>query len=421
MWNRAPGAVEDLRSLGVELGAQLDVVIAQARIERRFENDPDSPVAIITWDNWKWGFPADATPARRAAAELLDRWTGLAHRLLEAAAPETVADFDQHISVLEAPVDLSSSADGPGAADAGGAADRVRASLAAQMHLLDGILGEETMDELWLVPDTNALLMNPALEEWEGDEPATIVIVPQVMRELDRHKLHHPNPDIQDRARKLVRRFEEFSRRGDTLEEAVPLSGRLTYRDEVVDADMRTTLPWLRADNADDRILASVLELRWHHPHRSITLVTEDQLLRGKARRARVETDRAPKPVRAAEGKRPNRGRQRPIVKVKNAWVTQQWPPSRPRSMAPLNILVVELVNLGERSAVDATGTLYYHPHSNDTRMTLQSFQMPALEAGGRWQLEHTLSLPPPGIVNAESASIDGVCHDTDGDEYPLG
>jgi hypothetical protein len=45
-------------------------------------------------------------------------------------------------------------------------------------------------------------LTNPALEEWEGDLPATIVIVPQVMRELDRHKLHHPKPDLQEKARK---------------------------------------------------------------------------------------------------------------------------------------------------------------------------------------------------------------------------
>jgi PIN domain len=420
-WMRSPGAVEDLRVLAGELGGQLDAVIAEARIERRFEDDPHSPVQIVGWDNWKWGFPDETTPARRAAATLLDRWTELAHRLLAAAAPETVADFDQHISVLEAPVDLSSAADGPGVADAESAAARVRASLAAQVNLLDAILGEDADDVLWLVPDTSALLTNPALEEWEGQEPATIVIVPQVMRELDRHKLHHPNPDIQDRARKLVRRFEEFSRRGHTLEEAVPLAGKLTYRDEIVDANMTTTLPWLRADNADDQILASVLELGWHHPHRSITLVTEDQLLRGKARRARVATDRAPKQVGDGPRTRPRRGRQRPIIKVKNAWVAQRWPPPRPRSMPPLNILVVELVNVGERSAVDGTGTLYFHPHTNDTRMTLQTFQMPALEARGTWRLDHTLSLPPAGVVNAQSASIDGTCHDTDGNEYPLG
>jgi PIN domain len=420
-WTRAPGAVEDLRSLAVDLPTQLDAVIAQARIERRFEEDPASPVRIVTWDLWKWGFPADATPARRAAGRLLDRWVELARRLLAAAAPETVADFDEHVSVLQAPVDLSSSADGPGAADSAVATARVQAGLAAQLELLEGVLGTDAGEALWLVPDTNALLTNPALEEWEGDLPATIVIVPQVMRELDRHKLHHPKPELQEKARKLIRLFEEYSRRGDTLEEAVPVTGKLTYRDVVIDADMRTTLPWLRPDNADDQILASVLELRWHHPHRSITLVTEDQVLRNKARRARVSTDRAPKPGRAQEGVRPGRGRQRPIVKVKNAWVEQRWPPGRARSMPPLNILVIELVNIGERSAVDATGTAYFHPHSNDTRMTLQTFQMPALEAGGTWHLEHTLSLPPAGIVNAQSASIEGTCHDIEGNECPLG
>jgi PIN domain len=420
-WNRAPGAVEDLRVLAEELGGQLDAVISQARIERRFEDDANSAVRMVAWDVWKWSFPAEATPARRAAAQLLDRWVDLARRLLAAAAPETVADFDEHISVLRAPVDLSSSADGPGAAESAAAAAHIQAGLAEQVQLLEGVLDVENAAELWLVPDTNALLMNPALEEWDGDEPATIVIVPQVMRELDRHKLHHSNADVREKARKLIRRFDEYSRRGDTLEESVPLAGKLTYRDVVVDPDMCTTVPWLRADNADDQILASVLELRWHHPHRSITLVTEDQLLRGKARRARIATDRAPRPAHEEEQSRPARGRQRPILKVKNAWVEQRWPPQRPRSMPPLNILIVELVNIGEGSAADGTGTLYFHPYGNGTRMTLQSFHMPAVEGRGTWRLEHTLSMTPPGVVNAQNASIEGACHDIDGNEYPLG
>lgn len=419
-WKRAPGAVEDLRSLADELGAQLDEVIEQAQIERRFVDDPASSVRMITWDQWKWGFPAESMPARRAAAQSLDRWEELARRLLEAAAPGVVDDFDEHRDVLRAPVDLSSSAKGPGTADRAAAGAHVRSALAAQMQLLEAVLGSDVAAELWLIPDTNALLVSPALEEWEGDTPATIVIVPQVMRELDKHKLHHPNPEIQKRAQKLIRRFEEYSRRGDTLEQAVPLVGKLTYRDVVVDADMGSTLPWLRADNADDRILASVLELRWYHPHRSITLVTEDQILRNKARRARVPTDRAPKSTHADDGVRTGRGRRRPIVRVKNVWVEPRRPSSRPRSMPPLDILVIELVNLGDVSALDTTGTAYFHPHGDDMRTPLQTFQMPALEPHGTWRLESVLALPPPGVVNAQSASIEGVSHDPDGNQHPF-
>jgi hypothetical protein len=421
VWNRVPGAAAELHGLAVELADQLELVLTQAQVRERFRNDPSSSVVVISADPWEWVFPAESTPSRLAAARLLDRWLGLGRRLLSAAAPETVADFDRQEGVLRSPVDLSSTARGPEAPHSQGAAERVRAALAAQVRLTEMVVGEhQAAGELWLVPDTNALLTNPALEEWEGEEPATIVIVPQVMREVDRHKLHHPNPNVQAKATQLVRRFEEYGRRGDTLEEAVPLSGTLRYRDVAVDADVRASLPWLRPDNPDDQILASVLELRWHNPNRPVTLVTEDRNLRNKARHARIPTDRAPKPSREADANRSST-RQRPIVKVKSVRVEQRWPPQRPRSLPPLYVLAIELVNVGERSAIDATGTASFHPSGDAARAPLGAFQMPALEPRGTWMLEYTLGLPPPTVVTATSASIEGICQDTDGNEYPLG
>jgi hypothetical protein len=422
-WKRVAGAAAELRVLADELSERLNLVLAQAGVRERFRNDPSSPVVVITGDPWAWVFTPESLPVRQSATQLLDRWEELGRRVLSAIAPETVDDFARHEPVLRAPLDLSDGADGPGAPEPAGAAQYVREALAAQVGVMDRVLGADVAAEmLWLVPDTNSLLKTPALELWEGDQPVTIVIVPQVMRELDGHKLHHRNPDVRAKAQELIRRFDGYGRRGDTFD-GVTIVGSLTYRELAVDADVHTSLSWLRPEHADDQLLASVLELRWQNPRVAVTLVTEDRNLRNKARLAQIATDRAPTPTVPSQ-QRPasTRAGQRPIVRVKSVRVAQRRPASPlGESQRPLNILVVDLVNVGERSAFDAVGMAQFHPWGDGGRTPLGSFQMPALEAGGTWTVEFTLALPPPGTVTALSVTIEGTCHDVEGSEHPLG
>jgi hypothetical protein len=46
--------------------------------------------------------------------------------------------------------------------------------------------------------------------------------------------------------------------------------------------------PWLRERHADDELLASTLELRWHNLNAAVTLLTRDRNLQNRARQARV-------------------------------------------------------------------------------------------------------------------------------------
>jgi hypothetical protein len=59
------------------------------------------------------------------------------------------------------------------------------------------------------------------------------------------------------KAELLIRQFEEFARRGDTIG-GVTIRGRLSYREEGVDVDPDPD-DHLVVGNDDDRILANVL------------------------------------------------------------------------------------------------------------------------------------------------------------------
>lgn len=112
----------------------------------------------------------------------------------------------------------------------------------------------------------------------------TVVLVPQVLRELDSLKMR---PGVGEKAAGVIRRIKEYARRGDTFS-GVPLAPRLRLREVAVDADMTTTLSWLRAQHGDDELLASVLELRWTDLSSVVAIATRDRNLQNKARMARV-------------------------------------------------------------------------------------------------------------------------------------
>lgn len=149
------------------------------------------------------------------------------------------------------------------------------------------------MTNLLLVPDTNALYANPALEQWDTGQRATLVLLPQVVHELDRHKTHHPSEEVRRKASSMINRFEEFARRGDTFD-GVPLAGVLGFREVSLEPDPGEAPAWLRLEVDDDRLLAAALELQWRNPTSGVVLITRDRNLRNKARQARLATDVPP-------------------------------------------------------------------------------------------------------------------------------
>ena len=160
----------------------------------------------------------------------------------------------------------------------------------------DGTVGRHVY-----VPDTNALLYQPQLEDWEfdGSPDFVVVLMPTVLSELDQLKVNHRNEDVRRKAEGLIRRIKGYRARG-RLADGVPLrKGRSTLQTIAIEPKMEETLPWLKADNNDDRILAAFIEVMREHPRCQVILVTRDMNLQNKAEYAGLPFIEPPEPTAA--------------------------------------------------------------------------------------------------------------------------
>lgn len=150
-----------------------------------------------------------------------------------------------------------------------------------------------------LVPDTNALIFNPAIEQWTFSEfqQFVIVLVPTVTRELDSLKINHRNEDVRKKAEKLIRQINEYQRRGDIVNGVNLVTGRSDIRACPVEPDVKEALPWLDPDNDDDRLLASTIGIMRGNLSSPVLIVTRDLNMRIKAGHARIPTLDPPEPT----------------------------------------------------------------------------------------------------------------------------
>lgn len=158
-----------------------------------------------------------------------------------------------------------------------------------QMEVVDSLYDPKE-GSLIMVPDTNALLSNPDIENWKFKDVTkfNLLLVPTVSSELDRLKVFHNNKNIREKCKKIIRKLNEYGRRG-TLTEGVPvIKNKIWVRAIAVEPDFNNTLSWLDIQNNDDRILASFIEIMRFHPNSIIILVTNDLNLQNKAEFARI-------------------------------------------------------------------------------------------------------------------------------------
>jgi len=154
--------------------------------------------------------------------------------------------------------------------------------------LLERLFSSE--GEVLLIPDTNALVLAPALDRWafEWCSAFTLVLTPTVLAELDEMKVAHRNPEVRAKAERLIRQIKEYGRRGD-LRAGVPIvSGRITARSIAIEPRLDESLPWLDPTNNDDRLLACTIEIIRQNVRSVVVLVTADINLQNKAHFARL-------------------------------------------------------------------------------------------------------------------------------------
>lgn len=169
------------------------------------------------------------------------------------------------------------------------ALERGDAALTRHVDILAGIHSEADARTL-IVPDTNALYWNPALETWTVPyaNSFTIILTPTVVSELDAHKVDERSSVRRAKAERLVNQIREYRRRG-RLVDGVPLvKGVSTIKAIAAEPKMAESLTWLDPSNADDRFLASALEVMRAHTRCRVVVATRDTNLQNKLELARL-------------------------------------------------------------------------------------------------------------------------------------
>lgn len=277
--------LDELAALSADLQSALDAVLDHSEVFRAWTNSEDSAVFIF-------GNPFEYRPLAREhqpliarARKLLTTSETLSEAAVRASAPSRLDAFREHSEVLREVVEQQADAKAS-SSSADGVRKLVAKAIEDQRDMLHDLPSAHGTGELLMVPDTNSAVYQPAFEKWNpSDDPWTLVLVPQVIRELDELKVR--DRPVAEAAASVIRRVEGYADRGDTFE-GVPLRKGARFREVAIEADMEQAPPWLRAGHADDELLASVLELRWEDLTTRIVLVTRDRNLKNKARLSRV-------------------------------------------------------------------------------------------------------------------------------------
>jgi PIN domain len=158
------------------------------------------------------------------------------------------------------------------------------------------VLDVASEDQFILVPDTNSLLAVADPTEYQkiADQKSFVfLLLPAVLGELDRLKIEHRNPDVREKAKKVISRIKGWRNQG-SLAVGVIVDKSITVKTSHSEPDMNRTLSWLDANNEDDRIIASILALQGEYPSAHVILVSGDINIQNKADAALIETTEGP-------------------------------------------------------------------------------------------------------------------------------
>jgi hypothetical protein len=250
-------------------------------------NVPSPGFTVITGSPYAWcDLPPEARVVQAGLLDELRRWGELCRAVLAKSAESIRQNVaSAHESILEV-IDQSAQTHYENVGEARSGTQRHFVELRRALEPLSHGNGGPPL----LIPDTNALLYEPRLEEWDFADVSRfeLVLLPTVLGELDELKVHYRRDSVREKAEKLIRQIKGYRARGQ-ITKGVPLrDGRSTIRAVAAEPRRDTALSWMSWDCADDRLLSSVLELMRDTPARAVALVTRDLNLQNKADFARV-------------------------------------------------------------------------------------------------------------------------------------
>lgn len=166
-----------------------------------------------------------------------------------------------------------------------------RKTLEGLLDILRVLAASPQESQLILIPDTNALLHKPdpvAYQNLLDQGTFEFLLLPTVLKELDELKVLHRVPEVREKAEKMVTRIKGWRNQGALLD-GVTVHKTITVRAIHNEPDVKRSLSWLDADNQDDRLIASVLEVQASTPTARVVLVTRDINAQNKADAAYIE------------------------------------------------------------------------------------------------------------------------------------
>jgi rRNA-processing protein FCF1 len=158
------------------------------------------------------------------------------------------------------------------------------------------ILRNSRDNSLILIPDTNSLIDEPDITKYSclvGTSQYTIILLPTVLEELDKLKIHHREPKFRNKIESIIRRIKGFRNQGE-LSKGVTINKSITVKAIAMEPDFNKTLKWLDYSNNDDKIIASALEVQKEYPSATVILLTSDINLQNKADMAELPTMELP-------------------------------------------------------------------------------------------------------------------------------
>lgn len=146
-----------------------------------------------------------------------------------------------------------------------------------------------------LIPDTNALILDPDFGAYRniGGNTITILLSPTVLSELDKLKISHRDESFRNKVDSIIRRIKGLRTQGSLIN-GVIVDKSISIRMSPKEPNFEKTLSWLDLENNDDRIIAFSLECLRDNPAQKVVLVTTDINLQNKAEMAKLPFSEPP-------------------------------------------------------------------------------------------------------------------------------
>jgi hypothetical protein len=276
---------ENLKEMAEDIKATLEELLIEHSSIRKW-NHADSGIINFSGD-YSWvTLKEDGLRKQSKVLEDYRRFSVITHALLKGQPKKSLEELSKANNTLYQIIEQHGST---WIVDTSTAFMSASNALDSMVALLNNLYDVSDGASIY-VPDTNALLYNPKIEDWRFMESPqfTIALLPTVLLELDELKVNHRVEDVRNKAESLIRRVKEYRRRGRLTEGVTIVQNQVDLISIATEPNVDKTFPWLDKDNSDDRILAATVEIMRLRPRSAVTLVTRDINLQNKAEFARM-------------------------------------------------------------------------------------------------------------------------------------